>query len=115
MNLVTRFSFISSFRIGLTNIFFSNYMSFDNFRAHYNVYMKEIEVGDTVLELPTDVFDSGDRRGTIIDSGTTLAYLPEVVYDSMMNEVTCYSLTFFYCLFVTIIRTYMVFFLIFFG
>lgn len=56
-------------------------------QAHYNVYMKEIEVGDTVLELPTDVFDSGDRRGTIIDSGTTLAYLPEVVYDSMMNEI----------------------------
>ncbi|KAJ6697064.1 hypothetical protein OIU85_003428 [Salix viminalis] len=56
-------------------------------QAHYNVYMKEIEVGGTVLELPTDVFDSGDRRGTIIDSGTTLAYLPEVVYDSMMNEI----------------------------
>lgn len=83
-------------------------MFIDNFRAHYNVYMKEIEVGGTVLELPTDVFDSGDRRGTIIDSGTTLAYLPEVVYDSMMNEVTCYCLTFFYCLFVTIIWTCMV-------
>lgn len=56
-------------------------------QSHYNVYMKEIEVGGTVLKLPTDVFDSGDRRGTIIDSGTTLAYLPEVVYDSMMTEI----------------------------
>ncbi|CAK7340152.1 unnamed protein product [Dovyalis caffra] len=45
------------------------------------------KVGGTVLELPTDVFDSGDRRGTIIDSGTTLVYLPEVVYDSLMNEI----------------------------
>lgn len=56
-------------------------------QAHYNVVMKEIEVGGDVLELPTDVFDSGEHRGTIIDSGTTLTYLPEVVYDSLMTAI----------------------------
>lgn len=49
--------------------------------------MKAIEVGGTVLPLPSDVFDSGDKRGTIIDSGTTLAYLPDAVYTPLMNAV----------------------------
>ncbi|EXC29956.1 Aspartic proteinase-like protein 2 [Morus notabilis] len=56
-------------------------------QAHYNVNMKEITVGGDVLDLPTDTFDTADGKGTIIDSGTTLAYLPEVVYDSLMSKV----------------------------
>ena len=56
-------------------------------RAHYNVIMKAIEVGGDVLQLPTDTFDSGEGKGTIIDSGTTLAYLPDVVYESLMAKV----------------------------
>lgn len=49
--------------------------------------MKAIEVGGDVLELPTDIFDTGDRTGTIIDSGTTLAYLPDTVYDPLVTKV----------------------------
>lgn len=49
--------------------------------------MKKVEVGGNVLELATDTFASGDQKGTIIDSGTTLAYLPESVYESVMNKV----------------------------
>ncbi|KAI3439398.1 Peptidase A1 domain-containing protein [Psidium guajava] len=56
-------------------------------QPHYNVIMKEVEVGGDVLPLPTDVFDSGDRKGTIIDSGTTLAYLPDEVYKQLMNAI----------------------------
>ncbi|KAF3452475.1 hypothetical protein FNV43_RR02908 [Rhamnella rubrinervis] len=56
-------------------------------QAHYNVVMKAIEVGGDVLELPTDTFDTGSRRGTIIDSGTTLAYIPETVYATLMSKV----------------------------
>lgn len=56
-------------------------------RPHYNVIMKEVEVGGDVLPLPTDVFDSGDGKGTIIDSGTTLTYLPDEVYKQLMNAV----------------------------
>lgn len=49
--------------------------------------MKEVEVDGDVLPLPTDAFDSGDGKGTIIDSGTTLAYLPDEVYKQLMNAV----------------------------
>lgn len=62
-----------------------------NCRPHYNVVMRGIQVGNDVLELPTDVFDSGIQRGTIIDSGTTLAYLPDVVYQSIMTKVCATS------------------------
>lgn len=57
------------------------------YRAHYNVELKEVEVGGVVLQLPTDVFDVGEKRGTIIDSGTTLAYLPDLVYKQVMEKV----------------------------
>ncbi|KAK7854348.1 aspartic proteinase-like protein 2 [Quercus suber] len=55
--------------------------------AHYNVVLKEIEVGGDNLSLPSDVFDNGFRKGTIIDSGTTLAYLPQVVYGELMSKI----------------------------
>uniref|UniRef100_A0A7N0U6Q9 Peptidase A1 domain-containing protein n=1 Tax=Kalanchoe fedtschenkoi TaxID=63787 RepID=A0A7N0U6Q9_KALFE len=56
-------------------------------QAHYNVIMKAIEVGGDVLQLPTDEFDTQDQKGTIIDSGTTLAYLPEEVYDPLISKI----------------------------
>ncbi|XP_077250237.1 aspartic proteinase 36-like isoform X2 [Tasmannia lanceolata] len=56
-------------------------------QSHYNVNMKAIEVGDTILQLPSDLFDTVDKRGAIIDSGTTLSYLPEMAYNSLVNEI----------------------------
>ncbi|KAK4282987.1 hypothetical protein QN277_014291 [Acacia crassicarpa] len=56
-------------------------------QTHYNVNLKDIEVDREVLQLPTDIFDSGNGRGTVIDSGTTLAYLPDTVYDQLMTKV----------------------------
>ncbi|GLT51854.1 hypothetical protein SLA2020_252320 [Shorea laevis] len=56
-------------------------------QQHYNVVMKEVDVGGEALDLPTDVFETGDRKGTIIDSGTTLAYLPEAIYDPLMKRI----------------------------
>lgn len=49
--------------------------------------MESIEVDGDVLDLPTDIFEAGDNRGTIIDSGTTLAYLPDEVLRSLMQKV----------------------------
>lgn len=49
--------------------------------------LKAIEVGGSFIQLPTDIFDTGDKKGTVIDSGTTLAYLPEVAYNALMNAV----------------------------
>ncbi|KAK9082770.1 hypothetical protein Scep_029241 [Stephania cephalantha] len=56
-------------------------------QPHYNLNLKEIVIGKTTLELPSDTFETGDRKGTIIDSGTTLAYLSEVVFEPFINEV----------------------------
>ncbi|XP_076932739.1 aspartic proteinase 36-like [Bidens hawaiensis] len=55
--------------------------------AHYNVELKQIEVGNDVLNLPTDIFDVGGKQGTIIDSGTTLAYLPDLVYKLVLEKI----------------------------
>ncbi|XWS58946.1 hypothetical protein CRYUN_Cryun08bG0077900 [Craigia yunnanensis] len=56
-------------------------------QAHYNVVMKAVEVGDALLELPSDIFDSGDQKGTVIDSGTTLVYLPSTIYEPLMTKI----------------------------
>lgn len=49
--------------------------------------MKAVEVGGDYLDLPTDIFSSGDGKETIIDSGTTLTYLPSDVYNPLMEKV----------------------------
>ncbi|PIN01837.1 Aspartyl protease [Handroanthus impetiginosus] len=54
---------------------------------HYNVNLKAVEVGGEFLNLSTDLFDMGSSRGTIIDSGTTLAYLPSEVYQQLMARM----------------------------
>lgn len=56
-------------------------------RTHYNVNLQGISVGGATLQLPTSTFDSGDSKGTIIDSGTTLAYLPREVYRTLLTAV----------------------------
>lgn len=63
------------------------------YRPHYNVNMKSIDVGGEFLQVPTDIFENGENRGTIIDSGTTLAYLPEAVYKPLLDKV---NILFFY-------------------
>ncbi|KAL7587643.1 hypothetical protein Lser_V15G35673 [Lactuca serriola] len=54
---------------------------------HYNVELKEIQVGDDVLQLPKDFFGVGTNQGTIIDSGTTLAYLPDLAYKQLIKKI----------------------------
>lgn len=46
-----------------------------------------IEVGNQFLNISTNTNGSGDKRRTIIDSGTTLAYLPDAIYKPLVNEV----------------------------
>ncbi|CAM0905032.1 unnamed protein product [Alopecurus aequalis] len=54
---------------------------------HYNVNMKSIDVGGTALQLPSHIFETTEKKGTIIDSGTTLTYLPELVYKDVMAKI----------------------------
>ncbi|KAK7273144.1 hypothetical protein RIF29_14190 [Crotalaria pallida] len=56
-------------------------------QPHYSVNMTAVQVGHTFLNLPTDASEQGDRKGTIIDSGTTLAYLPEGVYVPVVDKI----------------------------
>ncbi|KAL9234866.1 hypothetical protein vseg_009684 [Gypsophila vaccaria] len=54
-------------------------------QPHYNVGMKSVEVGGEVLKLSTG--SSGSDRGVVIDSGTTLAYLPDDIYNAIVEKV----------------------------
>ncbi|XP_027350639.1 aspartic proteinase-like protein 2 isoform X3 [Abrus precatorius] len=56
-------------------------------QPHYNVNMTAVQVGHTFLSLSTDVLAQGERKGTIIDSGTTLAYLPESIYEPLVYKI----------------------------
>ncbi|KAL1322456.1 hypothetical protein HN51_067451 [Arachis hypogaea] len=55
--------------------------------VHYNIILKDLEVGEESLSLPLDIFGSGNGRGTVIDSGTTLAYLPSAAYEQLMKKI----------------------------
>ncbi|XP_057801642.1 aspartic proteinase 36-like [Salvia miltiorrhiza] len=50
---------------------------------HYNLNLKSVEVGGQFLNLSTDL----SRRGTIIDSGASLAYLPSEVYRQLLDKM----------------------------
>ncbi|XP_022734134.1 aspartic proteinase-like protein 2 [Durio zibethinus] len=56
-------------------------------QPHYNVNMTAVQVGQDFLNFTTDEFEPGDQNGTIIDSGTTLAYLPEMVYEPLVTKI----------------------------
>ncbi|KAH7839589.1 hypothetical protein Vadar_006067 [Vaccinium darrowii] len=56
-------------------------------QAHYNVLLKTITVGRDVLKLPTDVFDIDAGTSMVIDSGTTLAYLADELYNPLLAKV----------------------------
>ncbi|XP_024984319.1 aspartic proteinase-like protein 2 [Cynara cardunculus var. scolymus] len=54
---------------------------------HYAVNVTGIEVGTECLNLSTDSYGRGEKRKAIIDSGTTLAYLPKVIYKPLMDKI----------------------------
>lgn len=47
-----------------------------------------MDVDGTALDLPPSILRNG---GTIVDSGTTLAYFPKVLYDSLIETVTFFA------------------------
>lgn len=40
------------------------------------------------MPISPEVFETSSNRGTIVDSGTTLAYLAEEAYDPFINAVS---------------------------
>ncbi|XP_024985538.1 aspartic proteinase-like protein 2 isoform X4 [Cynara cardunculus var. scolymus] len=56
-------------------------------QPHYAANVMGIEVGTQFLNLSTNTNGSGDKTRTIIDSGTTLAYLPDAIYNPLVKEI----------------------------
>lgn len=50
--------------------------------------LQSISVNGQTLAIDSSVFATTDNGGTIIDSGTTLAYLAEEAYDPFVNAVS---------------------------
>ncbi|KAJ9546113.1 hypothetical protein OSB04_025820 [Centaurea solstitialis] len=55
--------------------------------THFSIELKAIEVGGNFIRLPRDIYDDRTRRGAIIDSGTTLAYFPNEIYNQIMKLI----------------------------
>ncbi|XVF69055.1 hypothetical protein PTKIN_Ptkin11bG0050400 [Pterospermum kingtungense] len=57
-------------------------------QSHYNLDLRSISVGGKVLSIDSSVFSTSTNQGTIIDSGTTLAYLADQAYDPFVSAIT---------------------------
>ncbi|XP_077233733.1 aspartic proteinase 36-like isoform X2 [Tasmannia lanceolata] len=57
-------------------------------QPHYNLNMQSIAVNGQTLSIDPAVFATSSNSGTIVDSGTTLAYLAEGAYDPFITAIT---------------------------
>ncbi|GMI94182.1 hypothetical protein like AT3G02740 [Hibiscus trionum] len=57
-------------------------------QSHYKIKTKEVEIGDTIIKLATSFFGRTDENAAIIDSGTTLSYLPTRIYELLVEKIT---------------------------
>ncbi|KAK2448883.1 aspartic proteinase [Trifolium repens] len=57
-------------------------------QPHYNLNLESISINGWALQIDASIFATSKGRGTIIDSGTTLAYLAEEAYDPFVNAIT---------------------------
>ncbi|CAO2813227.1 unnamed protein product [Amaranthus hypochondriacus] len=55
---------------------------------HYNLNLESISVNGRKLPIDSSVFTTSSNSGTIIDSGTTLAYLSEEAYNPFVNAIS---------------------------
>jgi len=60
-------------------------LSLNDDSPYYNIELKEIHVGGKALRVDPRVFDS--KHGTVLDSGTTYAYLPEQAFVAFKDAV----------------------------
>ncbi|XP_057478228.1 aspartic proteinase 36-like [Actinidia eriantha] len=57
-------------------------------KPHYTLYLRSIAVNGQLLPIDPAAFATSSNRGTIVDSGTTLAYLVEEAYDPFVSAIT---------------------------
>lgn len=72
----------------LTAVSLTNQLNVQNFRPHYNLNLQSISVSGQPLDINPSVFATSSNKGTIVDTGTTLAYLTEDAYDPLVNAVS---------------------------
>ncbi|KAI3697051.1 hypothetical protein L6452_29771 [Arctium lappa] len=65
----------------------STHLIQDANEPHYAVNVTGIEVGTEYLNYSTDPYGRREKKRAIIDSGTTLAYLPEVIYKPLLEKI----------------------------
>lgn len=65
----------------------TNQLHCHNFRPHYNLNLQSISVNGQTLPIDQSAFSTSSNKGTIVDTGTTLAYLTEAAYDPLINAV----------------------------
>lgn len=57
-------------------------------QPHYNLNLLSIAINGQTVPIDARVFETSRNRGTIVDSGTTLAYLAEEAYGPFLNALT---------------------------
>ncbi|XP_031264704.1 aspartic proteinase-like protein 2 [Pistacia vera] len=57
-------------------------------QPHYNLNLQSISVNGQPLDVNPSVFATSSNKGTIVDTGTTLAYLTADAYDPLVNAIT---------------------------
>lgn len=60
-------------------------------KPHYNLRLQSIAVNSQLLPIDPNVFSTSENRGTIVDSGTTLAYLVEEAFEPFIYAITAVS------------------------
>ncbi|KAE9448025.1 hypothetical protein C3L33_20068, partial [Rhododendron williamsianum] len=80
-------AYCSSIRFDLSLRILSKLQFCHYLRAHYNVILKTVKVGRDLLQISTDVLDSDVGTSMVIDSGTTLAYLADELYNPLITKV----------------------------
>ncbi|KAI3776335.1 hypothetical protein L1987_46111 [Smallanthus sonchifolius] len=55
--------------------------------THFNIALDSIDVNGDAVKLPTSIFDFVKKQAAIVDSGTTLAYFPDEVYNQLMEKI----------------------------
>ncbi|KAG5515645.1 hypothetical protein RHGRI_036628 [Rhododendron griersonianum] len=57
-------------------------------QPHYNLNLESISVSGQTLSIDSSVFATSSNGGTIVDSGTTLAYIAEGAYAPLVSGIT---------------------------
>jgi hypothetical protein len=58
------------------------------YRSSYNLNLKSIAVNGQKLPIDSSLFATSNSQGTVVDSGTTLAYLVDGAYVSLVSAVS---------------------------